>query len=291
MHYTGPIYRPPFEANTPLLQITVGCSHNKCKFCSMYKDIPFTVSPMEEIEADLRELQSLNPNINRIYLLNADPFVLRFDKLKEIILKIKEYLPKCETISMYARISNIKDKTPEQLKELRSLGMKILYMGPESGDDETLKMVNKDQTAEDIIEQCKKLEDAGIEYVVSYLNGLAGSKRSKEHAIETAKVYNQLKPSCIGTMSLTIFPDTEIYNDMKSGVFNDLSELERTIEFKTFIEHLETETFILSHHTATVSVGGNFPENKQKMLNQLQCAIDHFDENLHQEKRNNTRIL
>lgn len=85
MHYTGPIYRPPFEANTPLLQITVGCSHNKCKFCSMYKDIPFTVSPMEEIEADLRELQSLNPNINRIYLLNADPFVLRFDKLKEII--------------------------------------------------------------------------------------------------------------------------------------------------------------------------------------------------------------
>jgi radical SAM superfamily enzyme YgiQ (UPF0313 family) len=116
MHYTGPIFRPPYEANTPLLQITVGCSHNKCKFCSMYKDVQFKVSPMEEIEADLAELRELNPNIKRIYLLNADAFVLSFEKLKPIILKIKEYLPNCESISMFSRISNIKNKTIEQLK-------------------------------------------------------------------------------------------------------------------------------------------------------------------------------
>ncbi|WP_133013928.1 radical SAM protein [Clostridium cuniculi] len=291
MHYTGPIYRPPYEAYTPLLQITIGCSHNKCKFCSMYKDVQFKVSPMEEIEADLSELRDANPNIKRIYLLNADPFVLSFEKLKPIILKIKEYLPKCESISMFARISNIKNKSIDQLKELRSLGITDLYMGPESGDDETLLMVNKNQTSADIVEQCQKLEDAEIKYVVSFLNGLAGSKRSKEHAIESAKIYNQLKPTYIGSGGLTLFPDTDLYRAKQIGEFDDSTELERLIELKTFIEHLNTDTYILSHHTSTVYLQGKFPENKQKMLDQLQYAIDNFDYVKHQQHRNSTHTL
>lgn len=291
MHYTGPIFRPPYEAYTPLLQITVGCSHNKCKFCSMYKDVQFKVSPMEEIEADLAELREANPNTERIYLLNADPFVLNFEKLKLIILKIKEYLPKCESISMFARISNIKDKTIDQLKELRSLGITDLYTGPESGDDETLLMVNKNQTAADIVEQCKKLEEAGIKYVVSFLNGLAGSKRSKEHAIESARIYNQLKPTYTGSGGLTLFPETDLYKAAKLGKFDDLTELERLIELKTFLEHLDTDTYILSHHTSTVYIEGKFPENKQEMLDSLQYAIDNFDEVKHQQHRNSRRTL
>lgn len=291
MHYTGPIFRPPYEANTPLLQITVGCSHNKCKFCSMYKGVQFKVSPMEEIEADLAELREVNPNIERIYLLNADAFVLSFEKLKPIILKIKEYLPKCESISMFSRISNIKNKTIDQLKELRSLGVTDLYTGPESGDDETLLMVNKNQTSSDIVEQCKKLEAAGIKYVVSYLNGLAGSKRGKIHAIETAKIYNQLKPIYTGTGSLTLFPETDLYREAKLGKFDDSTELERIIELKTFLEHLNTDTYILSHHTSTVAIGGKFPENKQKMLDQLQYAIDNYDEAKHKHHRNSTHTL
>jgi radical SAM superfamily enzyme YgiQ (UPF0313 family) len=291
MHYTGTIYRPPYEANTPLLQVTVGCSHNKCKFCSMYKGVQFKVSPMEEIEADLVELREANPNIERIYLLNADAFVLSFEKLKPIILKIKEYLPKCESISMFSRISNIKNKTIDQLKELRNLGVTDLYTGPESGDDETLLMVNKNQTSSDIVEQCKKLEAAGIKYVVSYLNGLAGSKRGKIHAIETAKTYNQLKPTYTGTGSLTLFPETDLYTEAKMGNFDDSTELERIIELKTFLEHLDTDTYILSHHTSTVSIEGKFPENKQKMLDKLQYAIDNYDEAKHKHHRNSTHTL
>lgn len=291
MHYTGPIFRPPYEAHTPLLQITVGCSHNKCKFCSMYKEVQFKVSPMEEIEADLAELRNANPNIERIYLLNADPFVLSFEKLKPIILKIKEYLPRCESISMFARVSNIKNKTIDQLKELRSLGVTDLYMGPESGDDETLSMVNKNQTSADIIEQCKKLEAADIKYVVSFLNGLAGSKRSKEHAIESARTYNQLNPTFVGSGGLTLFPDTDLYQAAQIGEFHDLTELERLIELKTFLEHLTINTYILSHHTSTVYVQGKFPENKQEMLDKLQYAIDNFDEVRHKQHRNNTHSL
>lgn len=156
MHYTGTIYRPPYEANTPLLQVTAGCTHNSCKFCSMYKVVQFKVSPMEEIEVDLAEIRGFYRNVERIYLLGADPFVLSFEKLKVIILKIKEYLPECTSISMFARISNIKNKTITQLKELRDLGVTDLYTGPESGDDETLLRVNKNQTSADIVEQCKK---------------------------------------------------------------------------------------------------------------------------------------
>ncbi|MBU3198385.1 radical SAM protein [Clostridium estertheticum] len=291
MHYTGTIYRPPYEANTPLLQVTVGCTHNKCKFCSMYKDVKFKVSPMEEIEEDLVELREFNPNIKRIYLLNADPFVLSFEKLKAIILKIKEYLPKCESISMFSRISNIKSKTIDELKELRSLGITDLYTGPESGDDETLLMVNKNQTSNDIVEQCKKLEAAGIEYVVTFLNGLAGSKRSKMHAIETAKTYNQLKPTYTGTGGLTLFPETDLYKAAQTGEFDDSTELERIIELKTFLEHLNTDTYILSHHTSTAYIEGKFPENKQKMLDKLQHAIDNYDEAKHNHHRNSTHTL
>jgi len=291
MHYTGPIFRPPFEAYTPLLQITVGCSHNKCKFCSMYKDVQFKVSPMEEIEADLDELRNANPNIKRIYLLNADPFVLSFEKLKPIILKIKEYLPKCKSISMFARISNIKNKTIDQLKELRSLGVTYLYTGPESGDDETLLMVNKKLTSADIVEQCKKLEEAGIKYGVTFLNGLAGSKRSKEHAIESAKTYNQIKPKFTGIAGLTLFPETDLYMEAQIGEFDDSTEFERLIEVKIFIEHLNIDTYIRSHHTSTVYIEGNFPENKQEILDKLQHAIDNFDEVKHQKHRNNTHSL
>jgi Fe-S oxidoreductase len=291
MHYTGPIFRPPHEAYTPLLQITVGCSHNKCKFCSMYKEVQFKVSPMEEIEADLTELREANPNTERIYLLNADAFVLSFEKLKLILVKIKEYLPRCESVSMFSRISNIKNKTIDQLKELRNLGVTDLYVGPESGDDETLLMVNKNQTSKDIVEQCKKLEEAGIEYSVSYLNGLAGSKRGKIHAIETAQIYNQLKPKMIGTNSLTLFPETDLYKEAKMGNFDDSTELERIIELKTFIEHLNTDTNLFTHHTSTVPIGGKFPENKQKMLEQLQYEIDNFDEAKHNHHRNSTHTL
>jgi len=170
---------------------------------------------------------------------------------------------------MFARISSIKNKTIDQLKELRNLGIIDLYTGPESGDDETLLMVNKKQTSKDIVEQCKKLEAAGIKYVVSYLNGFAGPKRSKAHAIETAKMYNQLKPTFTGTGSLTLFPDTDLYEEAKMGKFDDSTELERIIELKTFLEHLNTDTYILSHHTSTASIGGKFPENKEKMLNKL----------------------
>ena len=148
MKYTGQVYRPPFEANSLRLQVTVGCSHNKCTFCTMYQNTPFQVERMEQIEQDLREARQMYPLVRRIFLVNADPFVLSAEKLKAIARKINEILPEVETIAMYASVKNILDKTDEDLKELRALKINELNIGIESGMDEVMRHLNKGFTLE-----------------------------------------------------------------------------------------------------------------------------------------------
>ena len=286
MHYSDRIFRPPYEANTVLLQVTVGCSHHKCRFCNSYMDVKFRPEPMAQIEEDLRELEKTRPNTDRIFLLNADAFVLSFDKLKSLAKTIHLYLPKVKTITMMARVSNVKNKTVEQLKELRALGINDLYVGVESGDDETLKMANKGVTSADALEQLKKLEEADISYLAFYMMGLAGSGKCEQNALATANVFNQLKPAAISIPSLTVFPDTMLYQDILDGKFVETSELERTQEFLVFLKNLKIETMILSHHvTVNTPIVGKFPEEKDRMIAELQSAIDNFDEEKHRQRR------
>ena len=279
MHYTGTIYRPPAEAKTLLLQVTVGCSHDGCTFCSMYKDVPFRIEPIEQIEEDLQESRSVRPDAKRVYLVGGDPFVLSLERLKIIAQKIKEYLPQCETISMYARVTNIKTKTTEELKELRSLGINYLYIGIETGHDETLTRIHKGNTADEAVEQCKRLEDAGIAYHGIYLNGLAGHSKGEISAFETAKLFNQLRPKSIGITSLILIPGTDLYQQKLNGEFVEATEFERVQELKYFIEHLETDTKVFANHVSMATpVIGKIPEDKPKMLKVLQDTIDDFDE-------------
>ena len=292
MHYTGTIYRPPAEAKTLLLQVTVGCSHDGCTFCSMYKDVPFRIEPIEQIEEDLQESRSVRPDAKRVYLVGGDPFVLSLERLKIIAQKIKEYLPQCETISMYARITNIKTKTREELKELRSLGINYLYIGIETGHDETLTRIHKGNTADEAVEQCKRLEDAGIAYHGIYLNGLAGHSKGEISAFETAKLFNQLRPKSIGITSLILIPGTDLYQQKLNGEFVEATEFERVQELKYFIEHLETDTKVFANHVSMATpVIGKIPEDKPKMLKVLQDTIDDFDEDELRQYREQLRQL
>ena len=143
MHYTGTIYRPPFEARSLLLQVTAGCSHNRCSFCTMYRDEQFGVEPLEQVEADLQEAREYVPNVTRVFLENGDPFALSADRLEEIAVMVHAYLPKVETIAMYASIKNVIGKTDEELKRLRILGINELNIGVESGLDDALSYMNK----------------------------------------------------------------------------------------------------------------------------------------------------
>lgn len=292
MHYTGTIYRPPAEAKTILLQVTVGCSHDSCTFCSMYKDVPFRIEPIEQIEEDLREVCSLRPDAERVYLVGGDPFVLSFERLKLIAEKIKEYLPRCETITMYARITNIKTKTKEELKELRALGINHLYIGIETGHNETLTRIHKGNTANEAIDQCKRLEEAGIAYHGIYLNGLAGHGKGEISAFETAKFFNQLKPKSIGITSLVLIPGTELYEQKLKSEFVEATEFERVQELKCFIENLETKTKVFANHVSMATpVLGKIPEDRHKMLKELQDTIDDFDEDELRRYREQLRQL
>jgi radical SAM superfamily enzyme YgiQ (UPF0313 family) len=259
----------------------------------MYKNVPFRVSPIKDVEEDLEKLQSHVPDAERIHFVGANPFALSFELLKERCLLVKKYLPEVKEISMSARVTDIKNKTVEQLKELRSLSITELYIGHESGDDWTLQRINKGYTSKDILEQCHKLEAAGIVYWTTFLNGVAGVEHSRQHAINSAKIFSRLKSKVVGSGSLTMFPGTELANEAGKGEFVELNEKERMEELKLFLENLDTDTVIVTHHTSALQVGGKFPENKKEMIDTLQYAIDHYDElsNEMNYHRNNIRTL
>ena len=160
MHFTDTVYRNPYWPTFPLLQITQGCTHNSCKFCTMYKDVPFRLQPMEWIEEDLKELAEMVPEAKTIQLLSANPLAMSYDKLAPILKMIKKYLPNMEVIYTQGRVSDLKNKTVEELKSLKELGMNEVSLGIESGDDWTLDRINKGYHASDILEQCHKLEEA-----------------------------------------------------------------------------------------------------------------------------------
>ena len=176
MHFTGRTWRPPYEAHSVIIQATSGCTYNKCKFCSLYKNECFRMSPIEEFEEDLAEIKSYQPNARRIFWTGANPFAMSYENLKLRALTVRDYLIKCQTMAMFASIRDIKNKEVWQLKKLRAMGINGLSIGVESGDDETLALANKGYTSADILEQCRKLDEAGIEYYFVYMTGLAGKK-------------------------------------------------------------------------------------------------------------------
>ncbi len=292
MHYTGTIYRNPYEPPSPLLEITQGCSHNKCKFCNMYSSVKFQPSPMEWIEEDIKEIASFYPKTRRLQLLSADPFVLSFDRLNEICDLIHKHLPNIEVMTMAARVDNIKDKSVEELKILKDKGIVELNLGAESGDDETLKSVNKGYTGQDIIEQCSKLDEAGIEYWLTFLNGVGGIDHSRNHALNSAKIFSEANPTVVGTGGLVLFEGTGLLALYKKGKFNPLTEKGLMEELKLFIEKLDFDGRFITHHTVSMDLNNvNFRDNKKRILENLQHGIDNLDMDRLTQIRNSKRGL
>lgn len=291
MHFTGPIWRPPYEAGSVLLQATVGCTHHRCKFCSLYPGIEFRVSPMSEIVSDLEIIRHYQPRARRVFLTGANPFALSFDRLKELAMTVHDYLPRCR-IGTFSRISDIKNKTVEQLKELRSYGFNGLSIGTETGDDMTLAKMNKGNTAQDTFEQCRKLEEAGIEYYIVYLTGLAGKGNGRRNALASAKLFSRLKPYIISVVSLTLFPGSELYGDVANGNYTVSPEHERLEELMTFIGNLENRTTLLADTVSNpVPINGFLPEDKNRILAELRKMRENIGEAELQTYRRNIRSL
>lgn len=278
MHFTEPVYRNPYWPTWPLVEVTQGCTHNQCKFCTMYKGVKFGVQPLELIEEDLAEIAQVNPRARTIQLVGANPLALPAHRLIPILEKINEYLPEMEHIYNAGRVTDLRNKTVDDLRQLKELGMDEISLGVESGDDWTLDRINKGYHAEDVLEQCAKLDAAGIRYWMTFLNGVAGRSHSHEHAVNSAKMFSQCHPMVVGTGGLTLFPGTPLLEEAERGEFDPLSEGELVEELKTFIEHLECDCSFITHHTSTINLTGpNFLERKPQMVAALQNELDHGD--------------
>ncbi len=280
-HFTEPVYRNPYWPTYPLLQITQGCTHNKCKFCSMYAQNRFRMQPLEDVEADLRELAATVPHARTIQLLSANPLALTYDRLLPVMEMINRYLPDMEYVYTATRVSDLGNKTVEQLRHLKELGLREISLGVESGDDWTLDRVSKGYHAEDILEQCRKLEEAGIEYWVTFLNGIGGKSHWREHALNSAAIFNQLHPKVVGTGGLTLFPDTVLFSEAKTGEFDPLDEKGLMEELLLFVENLDVDCRFITHHTSSMDLNTNdFLRDKKRIVKALRNEIDHGDTGL-----------
>ncbi|MGI5874680.1 MAG: radical SAM protein [Bacillota bacterium] len=279
MHFTDTVYRNPYWPTFPLLQITQGCTHNKCRFCTMYKDVPFRPQPKEWIEEDLKELAETVPEAKTIQLLSANPLCLSYNRLAPILEMINRYLPRMEYIYAATRVTDIRNKTVAELKSLKEMGLREISLGVESGDDWTLERIGKGYRAADIIEQCAKLTEAGIDFWMTFLNGVAGKEHSREHAVHSAEIFSQCRPMLVGTGGLVLFPGTPLLEDARRGAFTPLSEREMLIELKTFVEHLTCDCSFITHHTVSGAnlTGPDFLRRKEKIAAVLEDEIKHGD--------------
>lgn len=293
MHYTGTIWRPPYEADSLLLEVTAGCTHHKCKFCTLYSELPFKfrMTPMEDLERDLLEVQTLRTNpfskmlirlqgkdtpepIQRVFLTGANPFVLKTEKLLEIASLIHRYLPSVESIDCFARITDSVNKTDEELLRLRQAGYNGLTIGVETGDDTALAFMRKGYTSHDILVQCRRLEQAGIEYGFFYLTGISGKGRGEVGAKASAEVFNQLHPFLVGPNMLAIYPESDLYQEIQNRNWEEEGELEKYRELRTLIENLNISTYFAAMGASNAfQLRGKLPEEKETLLATLDRII------------------
>ncbi len=279
-HFTGTVWRPPYEAHSVLLQATVGCTHHTCKFCSLYGDLRFRLSPPEEIETDLRSIARCQPRARRVFLVGANPFVLSYNRLVRLADTIRDYLPKVQTIGMFARVTDIAAKSDDELRELRARGITGLTIGTETGDEPSLEFMHKGHTAAETMAQCRRLDEAGIEYYFTYMTGLAGAGNGLRAADATAALFNRLHPYIIGVVSLTLFPEAPLAADVAAGRFVEAGERERLEELRAFIAALTVPATLMGHTVSnTVPLLGRLPEDRARLLRELDDALARFSEN------------
>lgn len=294
MHYTGTIWRPPYEAYSALVQVTAGCTHHKCKFCTLYEDVPFKfrMSPLAEVEEDMKELGHYSHDAKRVFFTGANPFVLHFDKLKALAELVKKYFPNAESIGCFARITDITPKTTEQLLELRELGYNGITIGVEAGDDEALSFMHKGFGTKEILAECKRLDEVGMDYNFFYLAGIYGAGRGEDGAKKTALVFNQTHPKIIVSSMLAVYQTSELYQEIQAGNWAEETEIEKLHELRTLIQELDIPTYLATMGASNcIFVEGHLPKDKVKMIQSLDRVITSADEKALRRYRVNLRHL
>jgi len=275
MHYDGMTFRPPYEARSLLLQVTRGCSHNACTFCSMYRDVSFAISPLEEIVDDLAEAAWAYPYVSRVFLVNGDAFCLPADALLNIAEMIHEALPNVRSIGCYARIPNVTSKTDAELAALAAAGYDNINIGVESGLDDVLAFMNKGFTVEEARLQFARLHAAGLPFNVNIINAAAGPQRIAEHAAANASLVNEAQPTLIFVSPLHVDPGTPLVGLIERGEFEECTLGQYLEEEIAFLEELELDdcVFFGAHVSNPIPVNGLLPRDKDELLTVLRDGM------------------
>ena len=249
MRYYGAVYRPPSEAYSLIVQVTYGCSHNTCAFCSMYKEKRFALRPLDEVLEDFRIARRTYRHVDKVFLADGDALVRKASELYTILDTIRELFPECERVTSYASPASIRIRTDEELRTLRAKGLTMVYMGLESGCDEVLKLMRKGHMSAEIIEMGQKVRRNGIALSVTAITGLGGPELLEQHAIETAKAFNAMNPEYIGMLTLMVEPGTPLYDWVRDGEFQLLTQPQVLRETRLLVENLDSpgSVFRMNH--------------------------------------------
>lgn len=280
LEYIQPVFRPPSEARSLILQVTNGCSWNKCTFCEMYTapQKKFSTKAEELIIEEIKRCAKSVPNTRRVFLGDGDAMVLSFRRLKTILEAINQHLPSVSRISAYCLPRNIKNKTAEELQELRELGLGLIYIGAESGDDTVLSKINKGETFETTKNAILKAKEAGIKTSVMVINGMGGKEYSHQHAVNSAKLVNATQPEYLATLVLFDHSKEGKIEQGFDGNFTSLNTAELCEEMRTFIKHTELEKSIFrsDHVSNHLVLKGVLGKDKNTILNDIDDAIAHY---------------
>jgi radical SAM superfamily enzyme YgiQ (UPF0313 family) len=276
MHYEGNIIRPPSEADSILLQVTVGCSRNKCTFCGTYRGERFRIKPDDTIFEDIDFASRYCRRQRRVFLCDGDALIIPQKRLLRILAAIREQLPWVTRVGTYANAKSLKMKSAAELRELQNHGLGIAYMGLESGDDVTLKKINKGAKAQEMVAMGRKAREAGIKLSMTVLLGIAGRERSRDHALETGRVLSAIDPEYVGALSLMLIPGTPLYEDHREGRFELLDPDEMLAELRTMIAHtdLTRGLFHANHASNYLPIKARLPRDKAATLDLIDRALE-----------------
>jgi radical SAM superfamily enzyme YgiQ (UPF0313 family) len=277
MHYIEPVFRPPSEARSLILQVTNGCSWNRCTFCEMYTQPQkrFNFKPVEEVDRELAQVAASGFPVRRIFLADGDAMTLSVRRLKLVLERIRHHLPHVQRVSSYCLPRNLRHKTPDELAELRELGLSLFYVGCESGDDLVLERVSKGETFESSLDALKKIKAAGSKSSVMILNGMGGRRYSEQHAVNSALLMNEAQPEYLATLVVSFPMGTDRYQAGFKGEFEPLDQQELFREMEWLLETLELEnTIFRSDHASNYLVlRGTLNRDKARLLETVRTAI------------------
>lgn len=276
VRYEGRIYRPPSEADAFILQATIGCSWNHCTYCDMYREKSFRVRPLEEILADVEATRRLHgADVEKVFVADGDALVMELDHWEPILAACREAFPRLRRVSAYATAMTLLGKTEAELARLRALGLELLYIGPESGDDPTLKRIAKGATYADHVEAARRAHAAGIKLSAIFLLGVAGVERSAIHAEASAKLATEMDPAYVSLLTLTVVPSTPIAKLRTKGQFEQPTVHRMLEELRTFVDLARpTRAVFRSNHASNyLPLGGHLPDDRARILAVVDRAL------------------